>query len=217
MVNNEYVEEFKKVMNKGKWRERYRVVKNNYFITNGLVDETTCQKILINAALKDTARLVRQEALRTCQILKLTHKDKEIQLKKMPSVFELMKMNRDSFKECVFLAVMQTEVPIYPRHRRYDKKKKRAIRNAFGKEYPKLYEILDGYYTYDIHKNANDKLGEFLIGSLNSVSSKRIMKYYTQNPERLKYESPKYRETLGRKIELRQQNRLKHKELECEM
>lgn len=60
MVNNEYVEEFKKVMNKGKWRERYRVVKNNYFITNGLVDETTCQKILINAALKDTARLVRQ-------------------------------------------------------------------------------------------------------------------------------------------------------------
>lgn len=146
MVNNEYVEEFKKVMNKGKWRERYRVVKNNYFITNGLVDETTCQKILINAALKDTARLVRQEALRTCQILKLTHKDKEIQLKKMPSVFELMKMNRDSFKECVFLAVMQTEVPIYPRHRRYDKKKKRAIRNAFEKEYPKLYEILDGYY-----------------------------------------------------------------------
>lgn len=43
------------------------------------------------------------------------------------------------------------------------------------------------------------------------------MKYYTQNPERLKYESPKYRETLGRKIELRQQNRLKHKELESEM
>ena len=217
MVNNKCVEEFKKVINKGKWRERYRVVKNNYFITNNLVEEPVCQSILINTALKDKVRLVRQEALRTCQILKLMHKGKEIQLRKMPSLFELIGMNRDSIKERVFLIIMQTEVPIYPRNRRYGKKAKKIIRNAFEKECPKLYDTLDGWYTYDIHKNGNDKLENFLIGCLNNVSSKRIIKYYAQNPERLEYENSEYRDMLEHKIEIRTQNGLKHKELESEM
>lgn len=217
MVNNEYVEEFKKVMNKGKWRERYRVVKNNYFITKGLVEEPTCQSILINAALKDKVRLVRQEALKTCQILKLTHKGKEIQLKKMPPLFELIGMNRDSFKERVFLSVMKTEIPMYPRDRRYGKHTRKIIREAFEKECPKLYDILEGWYTHDIRKTGKDKLENCLIGSLTSVRNSRIIKYYVQHPERLEYEEPQYRDMLRHKIELKEQNRLKHKALKSDI
>lgn len=217
MVDIERVEEFKKIMKKGKWRERYRVVKSKYFIQNNLSEEQVCQSILIDAALKDKVRLVRQEALKTCQILKLTHKGKKIQLKKMPPLFELIGMNRDSFKECVFLSVMKTEIPMYPRDRRYGKHTRKIIREVFEKERPKLYDILEGWYTHDIRKTGKDKLEDCLIGSLTSVCNSRIIKYYVQHPERLEYEEPQYRDMLRRKIELKEQNRLKHKTLKSDI
>lgn len=217
MVDIERVEEFKKIMKKGKWRERYRVVKSKYFIQNNLSEEQVCRSILIDAALKDKVRLVRQEALKTCQILKLTHKGKKIQLKKMPPLFELIGMNRDSFKECVFLSVMKTEIPMYPRDRRYGKHTRKIIREVFEKECPKLYDILEGWYTHDIRKTGKDKLEDCLIGSLTSVCNSRIIKYYVQHPERLEYEEPQYRDMLRRKIELKEQNRLKHKTLKSDI
>lgn len=207
MVDHEKAENFKKVMKKGKWHERYIVVREKYFITNNLIEDKECRMLLLDAALREKAKLVKEQAVRTCNLLKITYKGQEVRLKKMPNIDVVTKMNIASRKELVFQAAMQTDISLFPRHRKLTDEEKRKLSIKFEELNPKLYDIMDGYYTNNspgvINKKKNKKLQTVFEGYLSEVSNKRIIKYYKEHPQRLEYEPEEYKEKLQGKVELR--------------
>lgn len=218
MINKEYVEKFKNVMKEGKWHERYLVVREKYFIVNNLVEDPICKSILIEAALKEKAKLVKSEAVRTCNLLKITYKGQQIRLRKMPSIDIVTKMNAESRRELVFLVTMNTDVPMFPRNRKLTDNEKKKISIKLEEMHPKLYDIMDGYYTNNkpgvINKKKNKKLQACLESYLNSVSTKRIMKYYKKHPERIKCELPEYRDEIYKKIESMDKTKIQKQSIE---
>lgn len=195
--NLDKVEHFKHIMKNGKWHERYILVREKYFIKHKLEEDTICQKMLLEAARKDPAKYVRAEAVRTCNLLGITYKGEPVRLRKMPSLDVVTKMNNNSRKELVFLAAMKTDVQIFPRSKQFSDKELIQISKKLEELYPKFYDILDGYYTNNspgvINKKLNKKLLKCINYYLQSVSRKRINKYYNAHPERVEIELPEYR------------------------
>jgi len=200
-VLEEKVENFKKIMKKGTWRERYFVVRSDYFIKYNLGENALCQKILLDAALKDKAKMVRAEAIVTCNQLKITKDGQPIKLKKMPDLNIATKMSQESIKEVIFLIAMETDIPMFHRNRTFTGEEGKKLSVKFKEINPKLYDVMDGYFNSgNIHRNNNKKLQQFLCANLHFISNKRIDKYYLKHPERLKYEDSEYRKETSEKI-----------------
>lgn len=157
MLNKENAKHFKEVMKHGLWRDRYYLVRENYFNTFNLIEDKECKWLLIEAAINDKASLVRQEAVKTCNALHIKTKGNDVKLGKMPPLNKIINMKDKNLNEIIFLSCVKAGIQMYPRNRTLTDKEKMDISKKFSELYPELFDIIDGRTTRNTKGNISKK------------------------------------------------------------
>lgn len=182
MLDENEAKRFKEITQKGFWRDRYYMVTEKHFVKTGLNNNEECLRILIDIALNDNARLVRQEAVRTCNVLGLTYKGEPITLRKMPSLYQITHVKEKRMKEIIFLSCVKAGIPMYPRDRKLSNDELMTISKKFSELYPLLFDKIDGRTTQNtkgiISKKKNKAIYNLISNYYSKISQDRIERYY---------------------------------------
>lgn len=168
---------FINTIRKGNWRDRYYAVQAKRFIELGLDNNKPCTQLLVQCALSDYASLVRQEAVRTCNILGIQHKGKPISLKRMPSLLQIIQEKDKKLQEKFFMACVKAEIPMYPQKRTLNEDELRRISIKFSELYPTLYDKIDGRTSENVAKKKNKHIYKMIQTRFNQISAERIERY----------------------------------------
>ena len=149
MELSDRVKEFKKTMHNGIWQWRRDVVKKDVFVNCNLQKSQEARQLLIRAALCDPATEVRREARNTCNMLGIKHKGKSIRVRKMESIYKIIKKfyGREKANKHIYIAIIHSGVDLTNRERSLTKEEHKQIRRQLSKEYPKLHDLIDGRFA----------------------------------------------------------------------
>ena len=149
MELSDRVKEFKKTMHNGIWQWRRDVVKKDVFVNCNLQKSQEARQLLIRAALCDPATEVRREARNTCNMLGIKHKGKPIRVRKMESIYKIIKKfyGREKANKHIYITIIHSGVDLTNRERSLTKEEHKQIRRQLFKEYPKLHDLIDGRFA----------------------------------------------------------------------
>lgn len=159
MVDINKVKEFLEATDKD-WRTRYQYVKAENFSKMSIKDDGRVKKKLVNIAHFDPSSIVRQEAVKTCNLSHILYKKKPVKLRKMRSLANTLKAMKIDISEVCVKTLMAANLSISPKKRNLNEKELNLFYDTLKKEYPKLYDLLDGHFTTRddyIFRKAKDK------------------------------------------------------------
>ena len=179
--------DFIDILNKGMWRDRYYAVQQKKFVALELDKNEQCVQALIRCALNDNATLVRQEAVRTCNLLGILHKGKSVTLRKMPPLNQLTKSTK-KLQEKVFISCVESGIKMYPLKRTLDKEELMKISVKFSELYPTVYDIIDGRTTENtkgnISRKKNRNIYKMIQKHFSQITEERLQQYYKHHHDK---------------------------------
>ena len=176
-------EEFKDIMQRGTWRERYEAVKFKNITKNGLDKDSHCRNLLRECAKYDKARLVRFEAIGTCHALEIKEKGKDILRYDLPSLRFVVNMKKKTFEQLIFNAIMKSGVEPFPQKRTLTNGDLQKICEAFKAENPSLYDKIDGLTAENERQMVNYGLVSVIRKYFPQIQESKIKTYRRNHPE----------------------------------
>lgn len=177
MSDNNNVKEFLEAMKKD-WRTRYAYVTSKKFEAMNIKDNPKVRSKIISVAHYDPCHIVRSEAVKTCNVLKILYKGEKIKLRKMRSLNNTIIAEKIKIQDIILNVSLRAGIPIFPRKSfiaAIDKECE-AFYDQFKADYPKVYDLLDGHFAVaDIYQNRKKK--NKVQEAINSNDKNRMNKY----------------------------------------
>lgn len=163
MKLNEKGKEFLAAMRKD-WRTRYAYVTKDKIVEMDNVNNPVVRETLVSVAHYDPCSIVRSEAVKTCNLLKITYKKKPITLRKMRSLKNTLEAEKINMRDIVLDVFLKAEIPFFPRktnvsaNKALTSKEWDRVHEQFKENYPKVYDLLDGHFVSpDDYKHRKEK------------------------------------------------------------
>lgn len=171
MNENDNVKEFFDAMNED-WRTRYAYVRSKKFDAMNIKDNSRVKSKIISVAHFDPCHIVRKEAVRTCNVLGILYKGKPVRLRKMRSLNNTIIAKRIKIQDIVLDTLLKADIKSFPKkYKEWD-----TFYEQFKKEYPKVYDLLDGHFTIaDSYKNRKKK--NKVHAAINSKDKRKMNNY----------------------------------------
>lgn len=153
MINEENTKRFIKTIKKGPWRKRYEVVQFDNFKMNNLEEDEWCTGLLIKTAQFDPCYIVRSEAVKTCNKLRLSLDGKKIVLKKLRTLNNTLIAKNIDIKNIILGLFLKADIPFFPRkgnvspHMALSEDEWNRFYELFKDRLPKVYDLLDGHFA----------------------------------------------------------------------
>lgn len=187
LPNNEIVNNFKRTLKKGFWRERYEVVRSGFLRDNLLNNDESCRTLLINIAHFDPCHIVRNEAVRTCNVLNVRYKNEKVMLRKMRTLNNTIIAEKINIRTIILMVFLKAEIQFYPQKKKlnfseaFTKKEWIKFYEQFKTDYPKVFDLLDGHFTV---ANRKRKCNVTAINSKDTFAMRKyIYNLYRAIPE----------------------------------
>ena len=181
MKLNEKGKEFLAAMRQD-WRTRYAYVKKDKVVEMDNLGNPVVRAALVSVAHYDPCSIVRSEAVKTCNLLKITYKKKPITLRKMRSLKNTLEAEKINMRDIVLDVFLKAEIPFFPRktnvsaNKALTEKEWNRVHEQFKANYPKVYDLLDGHFICPDdykYRNVRDKIKNVI----NSKDKTKINNY----------------------------------------
>lgn len=195
MVNKEEVKKFKEVIQNGTWRDRYSVVKLECFKDNQLMENKECVNSLIKTAHFDPSHIVRQEAVKTCNLLNILYQNKPVRLRKMRSINNTLIAEKIDIQTIILKCVSKAGL-LRLQRTEFNNQEWVQFYEVLESDYPKVFDLLEGNFTTpDTYSNrkkknkvqavmkpnkVNQALNKYIYGNYMRISNDKIKKYAKQ-------------------------------------
>lgn len=173
--NKENVKEFLTAMDRD-WRTRYTYITKDKVVEMDILDNPKVKAKIVSVAHFDPCFIVRREAVKTCNLLKILYKKQKVTLRKMRSLKNTLIAEKININKIVLNVFLKAEIQFFPRNRMLSGKEWCRVHEQFKMLYPKVYDLLDGHFTTpDIYKNRKKKNKVEL--AMNSKDKTKMNKY----------------------------------------
>ena len=137
-MNKENVKEFLVAMNSD-WRTRYSYITKDKVVEMDILDDSKVKSKIISIAHFDPCNIVRSEAVKTCNLLKILYKGQKVTLRKMRTLNNTLIVEKINMTDIVLDVFLKAEIPFFPRNRKisgkeWDTKVQKYTKS--GKEIP---------------------------------------------------------------------------------
>lgn len=197
MKLNEEGKEFLAAMDKD-WRTRYAYVTKDKIVEMDNLDNPKVRAKLIAVAHYDPCIIVRTEAVKTCNSLKILYKKEKVTLRKMRSLKNTLEAEKINMRDIVLDVFFKAEIPFFPRKSNVSANKALSVKEwnevhkQFKANYPKVYDLLDGHFvSLDDYKyrnaknkvetviNSKDrtKINNYIWGVLGFIPRKKLIEF----------------------------------------
>lgn len=190
-MNKENVKEFLEAMNKD-WRTRYSYVTKDKIVELDILENPKVKSKLVSIAHFDPCHIVRSEAVKTCNLLKILYKGEKVTLRKMRSLNNTLIAEKINMSKIVLNVFLKAEIPFFPRNRTLSENEWSRVHEQFELLYPEVYDLLDGHFTtadtYENRKKKNKiddamkskdktKMNNYIWGALSYVPKEKLVKF----------------------------------------
>lgn len=157
-MDNEKVKVFLAAMKKD-WRTRYSYVTKDKIVEMNILDNYKVKSKIISIAHFDPCFIVRSEAVKTCNLLKILYKGQKVTLRKMRTLNNTLIAKKINMTDIVLDVFLKAEIPFFPRNRKLSNEEWDKVYEKFKLNYPKVYDLLDGHFTVsDTYKNRKKRI-----------------------------------------------------------